>query len=222
MVCSCKQCVAGVLSPRTAYRLEHTAQICRELIMETQEEVFRNHKVVHDPPVFLFEYMSPEFRLESVPQLARGYANCFATAAWALKQRQLPKPSLITQCASIVPGIDKEDSKYYFQTCGGYAEFCLDALLSRCTEEQESAGDGLFLSDEDSKAAYRALPACINDDNFDELRLELFQQSEFWPSGPYDMDGGGGGGGGAGAADDGWVHYDTSNWRPPENAADPK
>lgn len=56
-------------------------------------------------------------------------------------------------------------------------------------------------------------------DQFQLLRQQLFANSDFWPCGPYSFDdeewaqqGGEGG-------DDGWVHYDTSNWRPPVAAA---
>jgi hypothetical protein len=58
-------------------------------------------------------------------------------------------------------------------------------------------------------------------DQFQLLRQQLFCNSDFWPCGPYgfdDEEGEGGWGGGGAGADDGWVHYDTSNWKPPAAA----
>lgn len=43
------------------------------------------------------------------------------------------------------------------------------------------------------------------------LRQQLFSNSEFWPCGPYPYDDEQEEGADAG---DGWVHYDTSNWKP--------
>jgi hypothetical protein len=75
--------------------------------------------------------------------------------------------------------------------------------------------------DEANVAALQALPSCSNDDQFQLLRQQLFCNSDFWPCGPYgfdDEEGEGGWGGGGAGADDGWVHYDTSNWKPPAAA----
>ena len=63
---------------------------------------------------------------------------------------------------------------------------------------------------------------CRPADQFQLLRQQLFANSDFWPSGPYCFDdeeeqqpAGGGQQGSGVPGDDGWVHYDTSNWQPP-------
>lgn len=62
---------------------------------------------MHDPQVFLFDYVPPELRMEVAKPFVVGYANCMATVAYLLRQGQLPKPRLVKQCAGIVPGVDK-------------------------------------------------------------------------------------------------------------------
>ena len=93
---------------------------------------------------------------------------------------------------------------------GGAAEYPLDAVLGQC---EEAAAGGQELT-----PAAAALPECATDGRWDVVRQQLFCTSEFWPSGPYAMDGDDGYGEDAGGGvdgGDGWVHYDTSNWKPP-------
>lgn len=47
-------------------------------------------------------------------------------------------------------------------------------------------------------------------DQWEIIRQQLFCNSDFWPCGPYPLDD-------EDEADDGegWVYYDTSNWKPP-------
>lgn len=40
-------------------------------------------------------------------QFCVGFANCMAAAAYLCKQKQLPKPRLLSQMLGIVPGLDK-------------------------------------------------------------------------------------------------------------------
>jgi hypothetical protein len=56
-------------------------------------------------------------------------------------------------------------------------------------------------------------------DQYQVLRQHLFANSDFLPCGPYGFDDVEQDWGQEGAADDGWVHYDTSNWKPPAAAA---
>ena len=118
--------------------------------------------------------------------------------AYLLKQGQLPKPRMVAQCAPILPGIDKEASKFYLSN-RGVAEYALDAVLAQC---ETTAGEGSVVGPG---------PECALDGKWELLRQHLFSNSEFWPCGPYPMDDEGG----AGEDNDGWVYYDNSNWKPP-------
>lgn len=62
---------------------------------------------MHDPEIYLFDYVPPELRVEVARAFCVGFANCMAAAAYLAKQRQLPKPRLLAQMISIVPGLDK-------------------------------------------------------------------------------------------------------------------
>lgn len=83
-----------------------------------------------------------------------------------------------------------------FASKGGLSEYCLDAVLDACGNFQNVAG-------------LDSLPECANDYQWDYLREVLFANSEIWPCGPYSMFDASGE-----QDDDGWVHYDTSNWKP--------
>lgn len=150
----------------------------------------------------MLEYVPPELRLEVTRPFAEGFANCMDSVAYALRQGQAPKPRVVAQCAGLLPGVDKDATKFFLGN-GGAAEFALDAVLAAC----EAAGPG-----------GGAGPACANDGKWELLRQQIFINSEFWPCGPYDDDEGEhwDGGGVDGADGDGWVHYDTSNWVPPQ------
>ncbi|PRW32670.1 ankyrin repeat family [Chlorella sorokiniana] len=216
MVCSCGACLNGALSPRMACRLKRTAPGCSDMIIESIS--WPGEGPVHDPQVYMLDYVPPELRIEVTRQFVVGFANCMAAAGYLVSQGQLPKPRLLAQMLTIVPGLDKASSKYYLSR-GGTAEYALDALLARVEEEHEGLGDGSFVQDEANSKALQALPLCRNDDQFQLLRQQLFCNSDFWPCGPYgfdeDEEAGGWTGESGAADDDGWVHYDTSNWKPP-------
>ena len=167
----------------------------------------------HDPEVYLLNYVPPELRIEVHKAFADGYANIMDSIAYVLKQGQLPKPRMVAQCASILPGVDKEATKFFLNH-GGVAEYALDAVLSQC----ESPGSSTNDDDDDvgdGTASSSSGPVCVNDANWELLRQHLFSNSEFWPCGPYPMDDEGGEDGDGG---DGWTYYDTSNWKPPSGA----
>lgn len=200
-------------------RLERTAASSSEMVLDSMN--FKDDKPVHDPEIYLFDYVPPELRVEVARAFCVGFANCMAAAAYLAKQRQLPKPRLLAQMISIVPGLDKSASKFYLEK-QGMPEYALDAVMARVEEEHEGQGDGSFVQDEANAKALEALPACRNDDQFQLLRQQLFANSDFWPCGPYGFDDdeqAGLGGEQGTAADDGWVYYDNSNWKPPAAAA---
>lgn len=153
---------------------------------------------LHDPEVYLLDYVPPELRIEVKKAFADGYANCMDSIAYLLKQGQAPKPKMVAQCASIVPGADKEATRKYFEL-GGLPEYALDAVLAQC-----ETGTG------ESEVPEASGPVCGNDGNWELLRQHLFSNSGFWPCGPYPMDDEGGDDSG-----DGWTYYDTSNWVAP-------
>ena len=62
---------------------------------------------VHDPQVFLLNYLPADLRMEVHKQFADGFANCMDSIAYVLKQGQPPKPRMVAQCARVVPGTDK-------------------------------------------------------------------------------------------------------------------
>lgn len=220
MGCTCGACIAGILSPRMAYRLEKTASAASEMVKDSMD--FNGEGPVHDPDVYLFDYVPPELRIEVTRQFCVGFANCMAAAAYLCKQKQLPKPRLLSQMLGIVPGLNKSASRFYLEK-NGFPEYALDAVLARVEEEHEVGGDGSFVQDEANAAALETMPVCRNDDQFQLLRQQLFANSDFWPCGPYGFDdeeeaAQGAGAQGGGAASDGWTYYDTSNWKPPAAA----
>ena len=138
-------------SARAGTTLTHIINCCR---------LCAGEQPVHDPEVYLLDYVPPELRVEvswrpplsahvqptahwsvaqqavacaggapqspsltslllpplsctplPAPQVTRqfcvGFANCMAAAAYLTKQGQLPKPRLLAQMMSIVPGLDK-------------------------------------------------------------------------------------------------------------------
>lgn len=203
-------------------RLEKTAASSAEMVLDSMP-AFRGDGPVHDPEIYLFDFVPPEQRIEVVRPFVVGFANTMSAAAYMARQRQLPKPRLVAQMMNIVPGLDKNASKTFLEK-GGAAEYALDAVLARVEEEHEGKGDGSFVQDEANAKALAALPTCRNDNQFQLLRQQLFCNSDFWPCGPYTFDdeqeeGGQDNVGGAGADADGWVHYDTSKWKPPSAAA---
>ncbi|PSC68664.1 ankyrin repeat family [Micractinium conductrix] len=217
MPCTCGQCVGGILSPRMAYRLDKTAAASADLSLDSLAGAFRGDHAAHDPEIFLLYYCPPELRVEVSRPFAAGFANAMAAAGYLARQRQLPKPRMVAQMMSIVPGLDKGASKAFLER-GGCAEYALDAVLARIEEEMEGQGDGSFAADEEHAKALAALPQCRNDEEFQLLRQQLFSNSDFWPCGPYPFDEEEHEGAGV-VGDDGWVHYDTSNWKPPAAAA---
>ena len=56
-----------------------------------------------------------------------GYANLMATVASLARQRQLPKPRLLTQMAGIVPGLDRAASQLYLSK-GGAPEYAVSVV----------------------------------------------------------------------------------------------
>ncbi|GAB4817543.1 hypothetical protein N2152v2_004589 [Parachlorella kessleri] len=163
---------------------------------------------MHDPQAYLFDFVPPEQRVEVTKPFLVGFGNCIRTIAYLLQQGQLPKPRVVSQCAALVPGVDKSASRAYLDG-GGAPEYALDAVLAKCQQEHEELGDGSFLQQEEGAAArLEALPPCRNDDEFELVRQRLFENSDFWPCGPYEADDDYEG------AEDDYVYYDTSNWVP--------
>jgi hypothetical protein len=62
---------------------------------------------MHDPQAYLFDFVPPEQRVEVTKPFILGFGNCIRTIAYLLQQGQLPKPKVVTQCASLTPGVDK-------------------------------------------------------------------------------------------------------------------
>ena len=151
---------------------------------------------MHDPPVYLLDFLPPDLRLVVEPQVAAGWAAMFGVLAYLLGQRQLPKARLVPMCAGAAPGVDGIAAKRLLAV-GGLPEFSLDALLAAA--EEEAAGASAL----GGSGGGQPPAACANDDAFDLLRQHLFCDSNVWPCGPYVMDGGEGGE--YGEADDGWV-----------------
>lgn len=119
----------------------------------------------------------------------------------------LPKPRLVVASAPAVRGADKVALEFYLSHAG-LGEYAVDAVLAQC--ENSPLGASTANGDGDSTFP----PACANDGTWAILRQQIFSNSSFWPCGPYPMNDDGGFAEGE-VADDGWVHYDTSNWRPP-------
>lgn len=63
--------------------------------------------------------------------------------------------------------------------------------------------------------AIPCLPSSSCAGKWDIVRQQIFCNSDFWPCGPYPMDGEEEDGAPYADDGDGWVHYDTSNWKPP-------
>lgn len=62
---------------------------------------------LHDPRVYLLDYVPVELRLEVSRKFVIGFANCMATMAYLLRQGQLPRPNLIRMTLGVLPGLDK-------------------------------------------------------------------------------------------------------------------
>ncbi|WPT13300.1 hypothetical protein PSENEW3_00001142 [Picochlorum sp. SENEW3] len=192
--CSCHACIGGCLSPRTRLLMLETANVSADLLRESLSE-YPEAQAMHDPDVYLINFLPPDMRMEVEKDLIVGFTNYIETVAYLLQQNQLPKPRMITSCVKCVPNTNKEASAL-FASKGGLSEYCLDAVLDACGNFQNVAG-------------LDSLPECANDYQWDYLREVLFANSEIWPCGPYSMFDASGE-----QDDDGWVHYDTSNWKP--------
>ncbi len=165
---------------------------------------------LHDPEVFLLDFVPPAPRHAVAPAFAAGFANCVAAVAYLLAQGQAPRPRLVAQLAAVVPGLDRAATAAFFAG-GGRAEHVLDAVVAQCeADARDAAARGGGASGNGAAAA--ALPACARDGRWELVRQQLFSASEEWPMGPYTL-------GGEDAGADDWVHYDTSNWVPPAAAA---
>lgn len=160
--CTCGKCIGGFLSPATAEAIKESCITSADLVRESMMPFFPTEDAmsVHDPPVFLLDYVPPESRMEVSRQFVEGFASCMAAIAYVLRQGQVPKPSMLKMCATIAPGADKEACRFYF-THGGTMEYVLDGVLSQCEcdgrNEEESA-----------------LPGCANDCRFHSLSFPFF------------------------------------------------
>lgn len=167
---------------------------------------------LHDPPVYLLEYCPPHLRLEVYEQFVQGFAGCMESLAYVVTQGMLPKPRMVMQTAPVVRHANKDAIKFYFDA-GGAAEYAIDAVLALCEDSNLSQ---MVPHPESSQSA--TLPVCSNDGQWQLLRQQIFSNSSFWPNGPYPMEDEFEGGVEDGdTMDDGWVHYDTSNWKPPSS-----
>ena len=63
---------------------------------------------LHDPEVYLFNFLPHDLRMEVEKKFAHGYGNYMDAVAYLLGQGQLPKPRMLKMCALVVPGTDKE------------------------------------------------------------------------------------------------------------------
>ncbi|KAL6768889.1 hypothetical protein ACKKBF_B16635 [Auxenochlorella protothecoides x Auxenochlorella symbiontica] len=203
-VCQSGQCIQGVLSPRMGLRLQEFATAASGMVGDSWPKSHAGGSL-HDPSVYLLDYVPVDLRLEVSHAFVVGFSNCMATFAYLLRQKQFPKPALIRQCIGFVPGLDKGATASYFQA-GGRPEYAIDAVLARCEEDVVEAASLGMVEDGVLQEALEALPACPMDDRFDLVRQALFQNSAVWPCGPYSMDEE------QYQGDDGWVHYDTSGW----------
>lgn len=121
------------------------------------------------------------------------------------------------QTAPVVRNANKEAIKHYFEA-GGAAEYAIDAAIALCEDSNLSQ----MVPQTNSSPADGALPPCSNDGQWQLLRQQIFSNSSFWPNGPYPMeDELEGGAEDGGNMDDGWVYYDTSNWKPPNGTVQP-
>jgi len=168
------------------------ADIIRESLLDYPE-----NGAMHDPDVYLLNYLPIETRLEVEKPFIVGFSNYIETIAYLLKQGQLPRPSMMNSCVSFVPGTDKGAS-VYFASKGGLPEYVLDAILDASREGNMSQSE------------LEKLPECANDDQWDYLKEILLSGSSVWPCGPYSILGED-----DNPDDEGWVFYDTSNWKPP-------
>jgi hypothetical protein len=165
---------------------------------------------LHDPEVFLLDFVPPAPRHAVAPVFAAGFANCVAAVAYLLAQGQAPRPRLVAQLAAVVPGLDRAATAAFFAG-GGRAEHALDAVVAQCEADARDAAARGGGGAGNGAAAAAALPACARDGRWELVRQQLFSASEEWPMGPYTL-------GGEDVGDE-WVHYDTSNWVPPPPAA---
>ena len=164
-------------------------------------------QAVHDPPVYLLDYLPPEQRLAVEQQFAVGFGGLFRTCRYLLGQGQLPRPKMVATCATLTPGVDKAAAKFFLDH-GGLPEFALDGLLASAEADMEQQHGGALAADAELASRLAATPECSNDSAVQELRQQLFLNSDFWPCGPYEFD--------DEAQDgDGWVFYDTSAWQAP-------
>lgn len=63
---------------------------------------------MHDPDVYLINFLPPDMRMEVEKDLIVGFTNYIETVAYLLQQNQLPKPRMITSCVKCVPNTNKE------------------------------------------------------------------------------------------------------------------
>jgi hypothetical protein len=124
----------------------------------------------------------------------------------------LPLPPRCAACsnAAFSPARALCSATAFYLQHEGKAEYALDAVLAQC----EASGEGEGGGGATAAAALEAAPPCASDGAWELVRQQVFSNSEFWPCGPYPLDDEAE----AGGADDGdgWVHYDTSNWKPPQ------
>lgn len=71
-------------------------------------------------------------RPQVAPPFCVGYANCMSTVAYLCKQRQFPKPRMVTQMSGIVPGLDKGCAAPRNYTVGCAAASQTSLLAAAC------------------------------------------------------------------------------------------
>lgn len=147
--CSCGQCLGTFLSPRTVESIKESCVTSADLIKESIASLFpeADDRPIHDPPVFLLDYVPPELRLEVTRRFVEGFATSMGVITYVLRQGQVPKPSMLSRCSNFAPGVDKEAYAYYVKN-GGTMEYVLDAVISQC---------------QDIKMGDNDLPICKND-----------------------------------------------------------
>lgn len=149
-----------------------------------------------------------------VPGLDKRCAQTQSTPASSRRSSACPNTQPALSCSPprlrliLVLFVSWRSATSFYLQNEGKAEYALDAVLAQCEASEAEGG------------APAALPQCASDAQWQLLRQQLFSNSEFWPCGPYPMDDEAEDDGGGGADNgDGWVHYDTSNWKPPGGTA---